>query len=110
MNKQYFQNIRNIKPQPQTAAEPQPQYQPTNEGDAGTGWPKASIYDIDLKEFFGASTASTDDFIRQTMAHHKALDQADAAAAAEAVFGPGVGGYGVVEESEPATETFADQF
>ena len=110
MNKNYLQNIRNIKQSQPQPVEQTPQYQPTPEGDAGSGWPKASIYDIDLKEFFGASTASTDDFIRQTMAHHRALDEADAAAAAEAVFGPGVGGYGVVEESEPATETFADQF
>jgi hypothetical protein len=73
-------------------------------------WPKQSVFDINFAEFFRASSESTNEAIRQTMSQLRALDQAEAAAAAEAVFGPGEGGYGVVEESQPATETFADQF
>ena len=107
MDKQYLSNLRNIKQSQPQPVEQTPQYQPTAEGDA---WPQQSVYDLNFEEFFRTSSDSTNEFIRQTMAHHRALDEADAAAAAEAVFGPGVGGYGVVEESEPATETFADQF
>ena len=110
MDKQYLSNLRNIKQSQPQPVEQTPQYQPTNEVDAGSGWPKGSVYEIDFKEFFAASTASTNEAIRQTMAELRAADEADAAAAAEAVFGPGVGGYGVVEEPQPAAETFPDQF
>jgi hypothetical protein len=110
MNKNYLQNIRNIKQSQPQPVEQTPQYQPTPEGDAGSGWPKQSVYDINFEEFFRASSESTNEAIRQTMSQLRALDQAEAAAAAEAVFGPGESGYGVVEESQPATETFADQF
>jgi len=107
MNKNYLQNIRNIKQSQPQPVEQTPQYQPTAEGDA---WPQQSVYDLNFEEFFRSSSDSTNEAIRQTMSQLRALDQAEAAAAAEAVFGPGEGGYGVVEDSEPATETFADQF
>jgi len=106
MDINYLKNIKNIAAR-QTASEPQQQFEPTAEGDA---WPKQSVFDINFEEFFRASSESTNEAIRQTMSQLRALDQAEAAAAAEAVFGPGEGGYGVVEDSEPATETFADQF
>jgi len=104
-----LKNIRNIAAR-QLAGEPQQQIQPTAEVDAGSERSKTSIYDLDLKAFFDALSDSDNEAIRQTIAQIRAADEADVAAAAEAVFGPGVGGYGVVEEPLPAAETFPDQF
>ena len=107
MDINYLKNIRNMAARQTAAAESQQQYQPTTEGDV---WPQQSVYDLNFEEFFRNANESTNEAIRQTMSQLRAADEADAAAAAEAVFGPGVGGYGVVEEPQPATETFADQF
>ena len=90
MNKNYLQNIRNIKqsqPQPVEQA-PQQRLQTIadvsseQQADAGSGWPKQSVYDINFEEFFRASSESTNEAIRQTMSQLRALDQAEAAAAA----------------------------
>jgi len=107
MNNNYLHNLKNLKHSQPQPVEQTPQYQSTTEGDV---WPQQSIYDLNFEEFFRTANESTNEAIRQTMSQLRAADEADAAAAAEAVFGPGVGGYGVVEEPQPAAETFPDQF
>jgi hypothetical protein len=108
MDINYLKNIKNIAAR-QTASEPQQQFEPTAEVDAGSGWPKSSVYDIDFKEFFRAANESTNNSIREAMEYMRVADAADAAEAAEAAFG-GDRGHGVVEESQQAYEAFPDQF
>jgi hypothetical protein len=105
MNNNYLHNLKNLKHSQPQPVEQTPQYQPTTEADV---WPKQSIYDINFEEFFRAANESTNNSIREAMEYMRVADAADAA---EAAFGGDRGhGYGVVEESQPATETFSDQF
>ena len=108
MDINYLKNIKNIAAR-QTASEPQQQFEPIAEVDAGSGWPQESVYDINFEEFFRTSQESTNNAIREAMEYMRAADEADALAAAEAAFG-GDRGFGTVVEAEPATETFPDQF